>query len=115
MERKHKADEKRPHRVQKKREAAQPAASDRSPACAPQPASVTDTAALLSPSQLAVLTVFRRFRMTPGQMLCFSRSDVEAFRTPLAELAERGFLVTERFTGGYSLTAPGYAAMQALP
>jgi hypothetical protein len=114
MERKRKADEKRLHRVKKKQEAAHPSGPDRAPATAPQPESSADSPAMLSPSQLAVLTIFRRFRITPGQMLCFSRSDVEALGTPLAELADQGLLLTERFSGGYSLTPPGFAAMQTI-
>jgi hypothetical protein len=79
-----------------------------------EPEGSADARSTLSPGQQAVLTVFRRFRMTPGHMLCFSRADEDAFRTPLTELAEGGLLVTERFSGGYSLTASGFAAMQAM-
>jgi hypothetical protein len=114
MDRKHKAEQKRLHRVKKKQEAT------RSPGPAPAPggdlgpeASV-DARSTLSPEQQAVLTVFRRFRMTPGHMLCFSRADEETLRTPLTELVESGLLVTERFSGGYSLTPSGFAAMQAM-
>jgi hypothetical protein len=45
-------------------------------------------------------------------MLCFSNADVSTYRIPLAALAAGGFLVAEKFRGGYSLTAKGFDAMQ---
>jgi hypothetical protein len=115
MERKRKADEKRLHRVRKKQEAANPSEPERASAAVRQPEPPTDSPSVLPSTQQAVLTVFRRFRMTPGQMLCFSRTDMEAFRTPLAELAHNGLVVAEKFSGGYSLTPAGFATMQAIP
>lgn len=115
MERKRKQDEKRQHRVKRKQDAtnsSQPSGlEDRDPHVAVASESESSN---LSTAQRSVLTTFKRFRMTPGQMLCFSRSDEDAFRAPLTELAAGGYLVTERFQGGYSLTASGFAAMQAI-
>jgi hypothetical protein len=115
MDRKRKQDEKRQHKAKRKQDAtnsSQPAIVQDDE----QQAGVASQASspAMSAAQRTVLTTFRQFRMTPGQMLCFSRSDEEAFRAPLSELAEGGFLVTERFQGGYSLTASGFAAMQAI-
>jgi hypothetical protein len=45
-------------------------------------------------------------------MLCFSSSDIVAFRMPLAELADNGLLIAEKFLGGYSLTQAGFAALR---
>ena len=115
MERKRKQDEKRQHRVKRKQDATHASQSsgedDREPLVAVE--SQTESSGL-STAQRTVLTTFRRFRMTTGQMLCFSRSDEETFRAPLKELAAGGYLVTERFQGGYSLTSTGFAAMQAI-
>ena len=66
----------------------------------------------LSPEEVAVLDVFRKFRMSPGQMLCFSTADIVTYREPLAQLANTGFLVAEKFQGGYSLTNVGFAAIR---
>jgi len=50
--------------------------------------------------------------MTPGQMLCFSGPDLERDAPALEQLADRKFLVKEKFRGGYSLTTAGFAAMK---
>jgi hypothetical protein len=115
MDRKRKADEKRLHRARRKQDVTRPAGPEQMPATEQLPEPPLDSPTTLSSTQLAVLAVFRRFRMGPGQMLCFSRSDVEVFCAPLRELADNGLLVTERFSGGYSLTPTGFAAMQAIP
>ena len=114
MERKRKADEKRQHRARRKQHAEGPSGPERDPEAEPV-AEPTDSLSTLSSTELSVLEIFRRFRMSPGQMLCFSRSDVEALQTPLTELANDGLLVAESFSGGYSLTPTGFAAMQAIP
>lgn len=49
--------------------------------------------------------------MTPGKMLCLSKSDTETYDASLAELTRKGLLVQESFQGAYSLTESGYAAM----
>lgn len=69
-------------------------------------------AAGLSHAEQVVLTMFRQFLMTPGKMLCFSQADQATYEAPLAKLIERGLLVGERFRGGYSLTADGFASMR---
>jgi hypothetical protein len=116
MERKRKQDEKRQHKAKRKQDASNPSPHPVDSQEIEQHVGVaTQTpSSLLSPAQRTVLTTFRQFRMTPGQMLCFSRSDEDTFRAPLTELAAGGYLVTERFQGGYSLTASGFAAMQSI-
>ena len=66
----------------------------------------------LSEHERSVLRVFRRYLMTPGRMLCFSRPDIETFKVALARLTSDRFLLAEKFPGGFSLTEIGYAAMK---
>lgn len=66
----------------------------------------------LSPAEHAVLSVFRKYLMTPGKMLCFAGAELESFGEPLAELIGKNLLVEERFQGGYSLTETGFATMK---
>jgi hypothetical protein len=101
--------------MKKKQSSTGPTETERAAASQQQPEPTVDSPSTLSSTQQAVLTVFRRFRMTAGQMLCFSRADAEVFRTPPAELTEDGLLATEKSAGGYSLTPTGLAAMQAIP
>jgi hypothetical protein len=65
----------------------------------------------LSTAEKNVLSAFRSYLMTPGKMLCFANSDLQAMHVPLTGLTDKGLLVAERFHGGYSLTEFGYAAM----
>jgi hypothetical protein len=67
---------------------------------------------LLSAEEHSVLSLFRKYLMTPGKMLCISGSDLENFNIPLAQLSDKGLLVAESYRGGYSLTQAGFAAMQ---
>ena len=66
----------------------------------------------LSREEHSILSVFRNYLMTPGKMLCFSSSNLEASTVPLAQLTDKGLLVAESFRGGYSLTEAGFAAMK---
>ena len=67
---------------------------------------------LLSQAEQSVLSVFRRYLMTPGKMLCISGSQLEDFDVPLTQLSDKGLLVAESYHGGYSLTRAGFAAMK---
>lgn len=58
-----------------------------------------------------MLRTFRRFLMTPGQMLCFYGPNLQQNKATLELLTEKELLVKERFKGGYSLTRAGFAAM----
>ena len=66
---------------------------------------------VLTASEQRVLRTFRRFLMTPGQMLCFYGPNLKQNMTTLERLTDKEFLVKEKFQGGYSLTRSGYAAM----
>ena len=98
VEKKRKADEKRERRAKKK------IMADES--CKPnEPQSVLSTA------ERALLSIFRKYLMTPGEMLCLGSSDLEAFKMPLVQWTNGGMLVADRYQGGYSLTEVGFAAM----
>lgn len=45
-------------------------------------------------------------------MLCFSGPDLLRDQATLQLLTDKGLLVKEKFTGGYSLTLAGFAAMK---
>jgi len=66
---------------------------------------------LLTTSEQRVLRIFRRFLMTPGQMLCFSGPSLKQDKAILEFLTDKELLVKEKFKGGYSLTQAGFAAM----
>lgn len=66
----------------------------------------------LSDGVIRVLKIFRRYLMTPGQMLCLSGPEFETNKNALQELITTGFLVAEEFKGGYSLTDAGFRAMK---
>ena len=72
-----------------------------------------DTEAGLSSAELAVLSVFRKYLMTPGEMLCCGSLDTRASDATLDQLTRKGLLVQERFRSGYALTDAGFAAMPA--
>ncbi len=46
-------------------------------------------------------------------MLCFYGPNLKKYQSALNQLTEKDMLVKERFSGGYSLTKSGYAAMKA--
>jgi hypothetical protein len=68
---------------------------------------------MLSNSERSVLVVFRQYLITPGQMLCFDGPEFRKHKPALRVLTEKGFLVKEKFDGGYSLTHAGFAAMKS--
>lgn len=68
---------------------------------------------LLSASERRALNIFRSFLVTPGQMLCFSGPQLSTHKAALRQLSDKGFLVVEKFKGGYSLTPAGFAAMKS--
>ena len=66
---------------------------------------------LLSTSEQHVLRTFRRFLITPGQILCFGGPNLKQDKATLELLTDKELLVKEKFKGGYSLTQAGFAAM----
>ncbi len=101
LEKKRKADQKRERRAKKKQTAHEFGEPNKSQFS-------------LSPEEHAVLSVFRKWLVTPGKMLCFATSDLKAFHLPLAQLTHKGLVVAEKFQGGYSLTESGFAAMNEM-
>jgi len=67
----------------------------------------------LTKSEQRVMRTYRKFRVTPGQMLCFYGPDLKQNENALANLTNRDMLVKERFKGGYSLTEEGYELMKS--
>ena len=68
---------------------------------------------VFSKSDLAVLDVFRRFLVTPGEMLCFHGPWYEEHRESLYRMTAKKMVTKEEFAGGYSLTRAGFAAVQS--
>lgn len=66
----------------------------------------------MSQADYALLSVFRTFRVGPGEMLCFYGPLLDKHRTALRRLTDEGLLVEEKFKGGYSLTDRGFTAMK---
>jgi hypothetical protein len=75
-------------------------------------ASNRSNASSLSPSERAVLRVYRRFLIQPGQMLCFYGPELARLGDSLAQLTRKRLLVRERFKGAFSLTEAGFRAMK---
>lgn len=67
----------------------------------------------LADAERKVLGAFRTYLMAPGEMLCFTSSDVAAMKEGLRRLTDAGMLVAESFPGAYSLTSAGFALMGA--
>lgn len=67
---------------------------------------------MLTSSEEDVLLTFRRYLMTPNQMLCFSGPGLQKKEPALRSLTKKDLLVEESFSGGYSLTREGYMAMK---
>ncbi len=66
----------------------------------------------LTRSEQRVLSVFRQFLMTPGQMLCFGAQELEAYDATLSEMSRKGLVMAERARGAYSLTKLGFNRMR---
>ena len=45
-------------------------------------------------------------------MLCFNSQQVKSYRNAFGLLIQKDYLVREDFSGAYSLTADGFAAMK---
>ena len=71
-----------------------------------------DSAGSLTATERKVLVTFRKYLMTPGQMLCFNPQEQGSLKKGLESLLERGFISAEATTGAFSLTSLGYTAMK---
>lgn len=67
---------------------------------------------MLTTAEQKVLTTFRKFLITPGEMLCFSGTNLEQHKQTLDAMSEKDLLIKEKFKGGYSLTKEGFLAMR---
>ena len=70
---------------------------------------------MLSLHEQTVLRTYRKYLITPGQMLCFSGPDLERHQAILEQMSDSELLIKESFKGGYSLTEIGFSAMKELP
>ncbi|RMF43702.1 MAG: hypothetical protein D6753_04460 [Planctomycetota bacterium] len=68
----------------------------------------------LTDNEIKILRVFRKYLMSPGQVLCLSNTDVGSKKAGLQEMIADGLLVAESVRDGYSLTRRGYRAMLRL-
>lgn len=68
---------------------------------------------MLTQSEQKVMRTFREFCVLPGQMLCFSGTNLETHTPAINTLVDKNMLVRETFRGGFSLTRSGFAAMRA--
>ena len=66
---------------------------------------------MLSLNDQLVLDVFRRYLVTPGEMLCFHGKWLEEHGESLRHLTAIKLITKEHFKGGYSLTDAGYTAI----
>ena len=67
---------------------------------------------MLSDPERRVLRTFRQYRIAPGRMLCFNGQSLKTNRLALEQLTKKELLVKEQFSGAYSLTQAGFAAMK---
>lgn len=99
VEKRRKADEKREKRNRKKTQGPDEEGLD-------EPVSTG-----VSVGEAKVLTLFRKYLMTPGQMLCLNSNDLESLGEALEKMVADGLLVPESMKGGYALTRKGFEAM----
>ena len=67
---------------------------------------------MLSPGEKTVLRTFRKYLVTPGEMLCFFGPNLEKHKLALQHLTAKDLLVKEHFKGAYFLTQAGFEAMK---
>lgn len=77
-------------------------------------AAFNQSLAEVTDDQTRVLSIFRRYLMTAGKMLCLSGNELDTNRDCLERLVGEGLLIAETFKGGYSLTPSGFEAMKRL-
>lgn len=67
---------------------------------------------MLSLNDQLVLDAFRRYLVTPGEMLCFHGKWLEEHGETLRHLTAIDLITKEHFSGSYSLTDAGYTLIQ---
>lgn len=68
----------------------------------------------LSPGDINVLAIFKKYLMTPGLMLCLNNTEIGTMKKSLDKLIAAGLLTPEDFKGSYSLTRSGFDVMNEL-
>ena len=69
---------------------------------------------MLTSSEKSLLSIFRRFLVRPGEMLCIDGPTQERHRRAINHLADQGLIIRERFRGAFTLTDAGFAVMTEL-
>ena len=65
-----------------------------------------------SDTELKVLQHFRKYLMTPGDMLCLSGQELDSMGNGVDSLMKRQMLVAEKKAGCFCLTQAGFDAMR---
>lgn len=81
----------------------------------PCPQGVVIDGSHYSGPEIRVFSHFRRYLMTPGDMLCLSAAEIETMSAGIDVLLDRQMLVSEGSHGAYCLTPNGFEVMMALP
>lgn len=66
---------------------------------------------MLTKAEVRILRTFRQYLIAPGEMLCFSGTNLKQNKATLEQMTEKQLLLREQFQGGYSLTRVGFKAM----
>jgi hypothetical protein len=66
---------------------------------------------VLTRDEVRILQTFRQYLIVPGEMLCFSGTNLKQNKVTLEQMTDKQLLHRERFQGGYSLTQVGFKAM----
>ena len=64
----------------------------------------------MTPAELKILAIFRRFRVGPHKMLCMSHFINEEFLAAMERLIKRKWVIKDRPAHAYYLTRAGYDA-----
>jgi hypothetical protein len=65
---------------------------------------------IVTPAELKIMAIFRRFRVGPYKMLCMNHFIDETFLAAMENLIERKLVVKDRPAHAYYLTPAGYEA-----
>jgi hypothetical protein len=64
----------------------------------------------MTPTELKIMAIFRRFRVGPHKMLCMSHFVDDAFLATIENLIDLKLVVKDRPAHAYYLTRAGYEA-----
>ncbi len=64
----------------------------------------------MTPAELEIMAIFRRFRVGPNKMLCMDNFIDDMFLAAMENLVDRKLVVKDRPAHAYYLTLAGYKA-----